>query len=196
MEILKTFYYKDTEEFITDVLDKYNNLNEDCREIGIVAKYDEAKEIVKALIQSEYDIVSIDIHDESFEGYCDEYVISLTTEGIYCEKFKRENGYFTEYSDITYISNECNSACIKHVESDKVFAFGIGEEEIDDTDVYKYQSLSDYSTVIKDSFGNPKGFTKSWTTIEEDITSTSTYSFYSNNIEELNEVAEKFGVTL
>lgn len=109
--------------------DTYDELENDYKSIGIVAKYDEAKEIIKELLCLGHDIKSIEIHDCEYEDYFDEYVVTITNDGIYCEKFKCENGYFCEESDVTYVSNECNSICFKHIDSDIVYAFQIGDDE-------------------------------------------------------------------
>lgn len=194
MRVLDTLYFKDIAEFATAVSDKFDELNENFRDIEIVAKYEEAKEIIKELLCIGHDFVSIDIHDEDYQGYSDEYLISVSEEGIYCEKFKRDLGYFTLNSDITYVSGNCSSACITFIETKKAYEFVIGEEECEDTDVSEYQSASDCSTIVKDKNGIPKGITKHWTTEEGGVFSSSSYSFYSTDVEELFRVAEKFGV--
>ena len=128
----KTLYFDDFTDAVCAFSDTFDALPSDYRSVGIVAKYNEAKEIIKELICLGHDICSIDIHDYDFDDYCDEYVISITNDGIYCEKFLREYGYFTEESDVTYISDESNSACLKHIESNMVFSFQIGDDDSED----------------------------------------------------------------
>ncbi|WP_099467762.1 hypothetical protein [Konateibacter massiliensis] len=130
---MKTLYFENVEELCCDIADKFESLNkENYSDLSIIAKYEEAREIIKGLICFGYDIASIDIHREEFEDYWDEYVISLNFDGIWCEKFKRNNNYVVEASTITYISNECNSKIIPYVKSDIVYAFEIGEEVDED----------------------------------------------------------------
>lgn len=112
--------------------DTFDCLPSDYRSVGIVAKYNEAKEIIKELLCLGHDIKSIEIHDCEYEDYFDEYVVTITDDGIYCEKFKRENGYFCEESDVTYVSEEANSACLKHIDSDMVVSFQIGDDDNED----------------------------------------------------------------
>lgn len=112
--------------------DTYDELENDYKSIGIVAKYDEAKEIIKELLCLGHDIKSIEIHDCEYEDYFDEYVVTITDDGIYCEKFKCDYGYFTEEANVTYVSEEANSACLKHIDSDMVVSFQIGDNDNED----------------------------------------------------------------
>lgn len=115
--------------------DTFDYLPSDYRSVGIVAKYNEAKEIIKQLVCLGHDVYSIDIHNCDFDDYCDEYVITITDDGIFCEKFVRDYGYFTEESDVTYVSEEANSACLKHIDSDMVVSFQIGDDDNEDEEL-------------------------------------------------------------
>ena len=66
-------------------------------------------------------MVSIDIHREEFEKYYDEYRIALNQDGIWCEKFKRANGYFDDDATITYVMDNCSSAVFKHIDSEEIY---------------------------------------------------------------------------
>lgn len=131
---MKDLYFEDIEELACDIADKYDSLTDEYADVSIIAKYDEAKEIIKELVCMGYDIASLDIHREEFEEYWDEYIVSLNFDGVWCEKYKRDKGYFEEDSAVTYISNECNSAVIPHVKSKMVYAFEIADaaDESDD----------------------------------------------------------------
>lgn len=152
---MKTLYFNDIETLCYDIVDKYDSQTDDFADISVIAKYDEANKIIKELLCMGYDVAGIDLHREEFEEYWDEYVISLNFDGVWCEKFKRDTEYFNEDSNITYISNECNSACIPHVKSREVYAFEIGEEEMD---LNKSDSAIYYST---DEDGETHGFSAS-----------------------------------
>lgn len=135
MKKLETLYYDDIESFACDVADQYDKRKDELDDISIIAQYNEAKEIIRELLCVGYDLFSVEIHDEAYDGYNDEYVISLFYNSIYCEPFKRDAGYIPEDATITYISNECNSKCLDYVGSDKIYAFDIADEQDIDVDL-------------------------------------------------------------
>lgn len=135
MKNLGTLYYDDIESFVCDVADQYDKRKDELDDISIIAKYDEAKEIIKELLCIDYDLFSVEIKDVEYNGYDDEYIISLYDKSVYCEPFKRATGYIHEDSTITYISNECNSKCLDYVGSNKIYAFEIGDEQEIDVDL-------------------------------------------------------------
>lgn len=132
---LETLYYDNMESFVCDVADQYDKRKDELDDISIIAKYDEAKEIIKELICIGYDLFSVEIHDEAYDEYDDEYIISLLDDSIFCEPFKRDTGYITEDATITYISNECNSKCLDYIESHKIYAFDIDDDQDIDIDL-------------------------------------------------------------
>lgn len=128
--------------------------------MSILSKYGEAKEIIKELVLNGFDIVSLDIHLEDFEDYYDEYIISINDDGIWCEKFLKEKGYLSEEAAITYISNECSSKVVPFVKSGVVYAYEIGEEEIE----YQCKCGCSVDTSVNysiDKDGETHGFTAS-----------------------------------
>lgn len=135
MKNLRTLYYDDMESFVGDVADQYDKRKDELDDISIIAKYNEAKEVIKDLIFIGYDLFSVEINDVEYDGYDDEYIISLYDKSVYCEPFKRDTGYIHEDSTITYISNECNSKCLDYVGSNKIYAFEIGDEQKIDVDL-------------------------------------------------------------
>lgn len=100
---MKQLQFEDYEEFSCDIADKFDSLEDEFGDVSIIAKYEEAKEIIRELLCLGYDVASIDIHDELWENYYDEYIISLNFDGVWCEKFKRDSGYFTDESNVIYI---------------------------------------------------------------------------------------------
>lgn len=129
MERLK---YEDYEEFACDIVDTFDSLEDEYGDVSIIAKYDEAKEIISELLCLGYDVASIDIHREEFEEYYDEYRIALNQDGVWCEKFKRENGYFDDDAFITYVMDNCSSAVFKHITSEEIYEVCVGENESDE----------------------------------------------------------------
>lgn len=129
---IKTLYFDDFEGFACRVADDYNSFDDKFSLVSVIAKFKEAKEIVKEFLCMGFDIATIDICREELDGYEDEYLITLDDGEIWCEKYKRENGYVFAQSTIAYISNDCNSSLIPHVKSDVMYAFEICDAYTDE----------------------------------------------------------------
>lgn len=124
--------YKNYEEFACEIVDTFDSLDDEFGDVSIIAKYEEAKEIIRELLCLGYDVASIDIHREEFEEYYDEYRIALNQDGVWCEKFKRENGYFDDDASITYVMDNCSSVVFKYIESEEIYEVCVGEDDLDE----------------------------------------------------------------
>lgn len=135
MERLK---FEDYEDFACEIADKFDSLEGDFDDISIIAKYDEAKEIIRELLCLGYDVASLDIHDELWENFYDEYIVSVSYKDeipfVWCEKFKRETGYINDNPTVAYVMDNCSSAVFKHINSEEVYEVCVGEDEADEED--------------------------------------------------------------
>lgn len=198
MKKLKTLYFEDFVDFACEASDMYDSIKDDFKAVAIVAKYEEAKEILKELICIGYEIARIELCDELFDDYHDEYLIALTNNGVYCEKFKRENGYIRNDSVVTYVSNECSSTCLKHIDSDVIIAFEIGDDEYELTEDLEVGISDDECDCCNceschDCVEDMHGFTAS----KNDENSYSSISFYSTekiDADEMKDLLEIFGL--
>ena len=128
---MKNLYFNDFEDLVCSVSDTYASLkDEGFDDIAIIAKYEEAKHIIKNLLCIGYDIHSIEIHDYLWDNYDAEFVISLYDNKVWCEPFLRENGYINEESPVIYILDNCSSKVIPHCKGKIVYevSVGIGED--------------------------------------------------------------------
>lgn len=129
---MQTMIFKDFEEFANEINKKLDNI-EDCGDISVIAKYDEAKEIIKNFVCLDYDLAGIDIHDYDYDFYKDEYIISLTkfdgVKEIWCEPMRRENGYIDDESDFIYVMGNCSSKVLKHLKGKKIYETTVGVDE-------------------------------------------------------------------
>ena len=132
---MKRLCFEDYEDFICEVDDKFEMIREfnECADISIVAKYNEAKEIIKELLSWDYNIATIHIANEESEGYKNEFIISIVNlDGdaeIWCEPMKDGFTYLDDDSVITYIMDNCSSACIEHCKANAVFEVAVGCDE-------------------------------------------------------------------
>lgn len=107
-------------ELCEDVVDAYESLNrfpsdEDTSDISFIAKYNEAKEIISHLCKLEYDIAFCQLADPEYDGYIDEYIITIYDGEIWCEPLKREDEYIYCESHFSYILDNCSSKVLENV---------------------------------------------------------------------------------
>lgn len=151
--------FENYEEFVCDIADKFDKLDkENFDDISVIAKPNEVKEIFKELVCLGYDLCNITYERIDWNGYEDEYILSLSQEGIWIEKFKRENGYIEDQSNVTYIMDNCSSAVISYCKSENLYEVSV--ENIDDSenDNVELETKRTYTingkTVDKETFDN------------------------------------------
>lgn len=134
MIIIKTLHFEDYEDFACAVSDSYDRVKSDdaYNSVDVVAKYENAKEIIRELVGIGYGIAFIDkFGDPEWDGYDDAFVISLLDDEIWCEPVKRENGYIFVEADVVYIFDDCNSKIIPKIEADEIYEVEIGDFDYD-----------------------------------------------------------------
>ena len=128
---MKNLYFDDFEDFSCAVVDTYDALDYDFGDITIIAKYEEAKEIISELLCIGYSLESIRMSRPEWENYHDEYLISLNNDGIWCEPMKLDGKYLTDESTITYILDNCSSKVIPCCKGKNVYEVTVGIEDDD-----------------------------------------------------------------
>ena len=160
--IIKQIYFNDYEDLACDIADKYDSLNEneDYRDVAIIAKYEEARQIIKELMCIGYDLHSIVMHDVEYDGYEAEYIISLYDDELWVEPMMRESGYLTDDSPIMYVLDNCSSKAIPYWKGKVVFEVTVGEEECDCNECCACKEETNLSSAISKYFENGKEITK------------------------------------
>lgn len=129
---MKNLYFDDFEDLACDIADKFDELNkEKFEDIAVIAKPDEVKEIFKELICIGYDICNITYERIDWDGYDDEYILSMNHEGIWLEKFKRDGKYYEDESTVMYILDNCSSKVIPYCKGKVVYEVTVGEDDYD-----------------------------------------------------------------
>ena len=160
---MKNIYFDDFEDLACDIADTYDSLDgEDFEDVAIIAKYEEARHIIKELLCLGYDIHSLEIHDELWENYNSEFIISLYDNSIWCEPMLRENGYIDEDAPVIYVLDNCSSKVIPYCKGKIVYEATVGDDE-DDCDSSECACKKDEKpTTSKESyFINGKSVDKS-----------------------------------
>lgn len=165
---MNTLNFVDVYDFVSTIPYIHNNIldKNDGDDISIIAKYDEANEIIKALINIEdYELTSIvDFINPSIEledtAYNDEYIISITPDNkLFIQPFKDGDGYIQDSSTRIYVLSNCSSKVLLHLESDEVYEVIIGDEECDCENCELYSKPVD-STSSTNYFVNDKAVSK------------------------------------
>lgn len=181
---MKRIEFDTYEDFVCEVVDKLEVVREidEYGGISIIAKYNEANNIIKELICMEYDIASIHIENEEYGEYCDEYIISINVGEnmrVWCEPFKRDDKYITDESTITFVMDDCSSACVPNCKGKVVLEVGIGDEcdcnEENEITIESDNDMHGFSVNKSDECGNYY------------------YSFYSTDKDLVSEIAKMFG---
>ena len=127
---MKNLYFDDFEDLACDIADTYDSLDgEDFEDVAIIAKYEEARQIIKELICIGYDISNIELHEVDWDNYDAEYIISLYDNSIWCEPMLRENGYIEEESPVIYVLDNCSSKVIPYCKGKTVYEVTVGVDD-------------------------------------------------------------------
>ena len=127
---MRNLYFDDFEDLACDIADTYDSLDgEDFEDVAIIAKYEEARRIIKELLCLGYDLHSVEIHDDLWENYDAEYVISLYENEVWCEPMLRENGYIEEDAPVIYVLDNCSSKVIPYCKGKNVYEVTVGDDE-------------------------------------------------------------------
>lgn len=130
---MRNLYFDDFENLACSVADTYDSLkSEDFEDVAIIAKYEEARKIVKELLCLGYDIHSIDIHDETWENYDAEYVVSLYKNEVWCESMLKEDGYVNEEAPIIYVLDNCSSKVVPYCKGKTIYEVAVGDDDFED----------------------------------------------------------------
>ena len=130
---MKNLYFDDFEDFVCAVADIYDSLDgENFEDVAIIAKYEEARQIIKELICIGYDISNIELHEVDWDNYDAEYIISLYDNSIWCEPMLKENGYIEEYSPVIYVLDNCSSKVIPYCKGKTVYEVTVGDDDEDE----------------------------------------------------------------
>ena len=197
MIIIKTLHFEDYEDFACAVADTYDRVksNDEYNSVDVVAKYKDAKEIIRELIGIGYGIAFInELANPEYDGYDDAFIISLLDDEIWCEPVKRDDRYIYVEADVVYILDNCNSKIIPKIEADEVYEVEIGNECDDcDGDCKNCECHNDtYLHTSEDEDGNTHGFTAS----RSDGDSYMSYSYYSSDElshEDIQKMLKAFG---
>ena len=131
---MQNLWFEDCEDLACNIVTILGEVrkNDIYNDVAIVAKYEEARQIIRELVSFGYDLRSIHLEDNCYGGYDAEYIISICNidgeDEIWCEPMLREDGYLLDESTVIYILDNCSSKVIPCCNGAVVYEVGIGDE--------------------------------------------------------------------
>lgn len=184
--------------------------SEEKDSVSLYASADTISSALQILLYDyDYDISNIGYIDLARFYYNDEYdaeyCLRITDEGHICIQKARNGDTFEPYNIYNEVAcfyqEECEQDLIdKGIDGTGNMAILFGFEKNDDYCDDEENSLdtneSESTYISKDKDGRVLGYTKSWSTMEDGVHKYSSYSYYSDDFEDMKKSAEKFGVEL
>ena len=193
---METLYFEDYEDLACDIADRFDRLDkENFEDIAVIAKPNEVKEIFKELVCIGYDICNITYERIDWDFYDDEYVLSMNHDGIWLEKFKREDDkYLTDESTITYILDNCSSAVIPYCKGKTVYEVTVGDDECSCDDCEECLTINGKPATKEEFDAYVSQFKNGEKPTTPSSTSKSTYKINNKEVskEEFDKEYEKF----
>lgn len=131
---MQKLHFDDCEDLVCNAVAIFGAIreNDEYNDVAFVAKYEEARQIIKELVSFGYDLRSIQLEDNCYGGYDAEYIISICNidgeDEIWCEPMLREDGYISDESTVIYVLDNCSSKVIPYCNGTVVYEISIGEE--------------------------------------------------------------------
>lgn len=195
MERIRFSTYQDA---CKNIITKYKY----CKNIAIIAKYDEAQHVMQELIKRGCKLYNIwNFECPEVDKYTDEYVISLSDIdiefGIWCEPLKRDSGYIYIEPNIAFIFDNCNSKVLDNCESDVKYEVSVAEGNSDD-----YEDDCFNSTVNEDDlfllnrenemYSIINEYSDGFSITKTGKTGTNSFSFFSSNRDLVDQILDLY----
>ena len=188
--------------------------------VSAFCHYHHACKLIQSLIRDHsLKIDGIELNSPDSNGYDKEFQISLYNGSISCYPIYRtinegyqKDGYLETWSDVAFIHEDCNSKILKYIEGydcDDFYEFAIydgeddrfyakenvsGElkESCDDSEI----SFSEEVSITRNKDGEPTSFDKSWSILGDEIDRYCTFSYRSDDTNDLVDMAKLIGIDL
>ena len=188
--------------------------------VSAFCHYYHACKIIQSLIRNHsLKIDGIELNSPDSNGYDKEFQISLYNGSISCYPIYRtinegyqKDGYLETWSDVVFIHEDCNSKILKYIESydcDDFYEFAIydgeddrfyakentsgeSKESCDDSEI----CFSEDFSVTKNRDGVPTSFDKSWSIFGDGINRYCNFSYRSDDVDDLVDMANIMGIKI
>ena len=179
----KDLKFEYIEEFVDHMIDEIECYEDDF--IAVIAKFDDAKEIVKnVMLYEDVNFDLLEIESPELNNYNDEFVLSFwMNDGVIefgCEKLKNEDGdYINPCGDVVFLFSDCSSKIIRLCGCAKLYFVDINEECDCDEECCTCDCCENDMSVecSTDDNGDTHGFTAS----KSDDNGYYSFSYYSTD---------------
>lgn len=188
--------------------------------VSAFCHYYHACKLIQSLISDHrLTIDGIELNAPDSNGYDKEFQVSLYNGSIRCYPIYRtvhegyqKDGYLETWSDVAFVHEDCNSKILSYIESydsDNFYEFAIynGEDDrfyVKDTDSDESKesnddaeiSFSEEVSITRDKDGVPTSFDKSWSILGDEINRYCVFSYRSDDMDDLVDMANIMGIDL
>ena len=133
---MKVLHYSNVEDFCDTAILRYDDefKRDENNMVGIIAYYEDMKIILAKMIEAGYTIDMIDrLCDSTYDGYCDEYMLTLWENSIYLHRIYDEEQATYCYTGCTvlYVLGDVNSRALEKADYIVGYEVDIDDEECD-----------------------------------------------------------------
>ena len=162
---MQKLHFDDCEDLVCNAVAIFGAIreNNEYNDVAFVAKYEEARQIIKELVSFGYDLRSVHLEDNCYDGYDAEYIISICNidgeDEIWVEPMLREDGYILDESTVIYVLDNCSSKVIPYCNGTVVYEVAI-DDECDCDECCGCKEETNLSSAVSKYFENGKEITK------------------------------------
>lgn len=133
---MKVLHYSNVEDFCDTAILRYDDefKRDENNMVGIIVYYEDMKIILAKMIEAGYTIDMIDrLCDSTYDGYCDEYMLTLWENSIYLHRIYDEEQATYCYTGCTvlYVLGDVNSRALEKADYIVGYEVDIDDEECD-----------------------------------------------------------------
>ena len=133
---MKVLHYSNVEDFCDTAILRYDDefKRDENNMVGIIAYYEDMKIILAKMIEAGYTIDMIDrLCDSTYDGYCDEYMLTLWENSISIDRIYDEEQATYCYTGCTvlYVLGDVNSRALEKADYTVGYEVDIDDEECD-----------------------------------------------------------------
>lgn len=133
---MKVVHYSNVEDFCDTAILRYDDefKRDENNMVGIIAYYEDMKVILVKMIEAGYTIDMIDrLCDSTYDGYCDEYMLTLWENSIYLHRIYDEEQATYCYTGCTvlYVLGDVNPRALEKADYIVGYEVDIDDEECD-----------------------------------------------------------------
>lgn len=133
---MTVLHYSNVEDFCDTAILRYDDefKRDENNMVGIIAYYEDMKIILAKMIEAGYTIDMIDrLCDSTYDGYCDEYMLTLWENSIYLHRIYDEEQATYCYTECTvlYVLGDVNSRALEKADYIVGYEVDIDDEECD-----------------------------------------------------------------